>query len=122
MVYDLTLSDSFHRVKKWIEELKAFNKNTVLAIAGNKIDLSHKAEVEREEVLAYAKEENAKLFYTSAKTGEGLDDIFHHVTERIASQEQSSKADLNTPSGKNKRIIISKCDTATSDKNKAKCC
>lgn len=39
LVYDVSLKESFKKVEKWNEELKLFNKDTVIAIAGNKIDL-----------------------------------------------------------------------------------
>lgn len=40
LVYDITDSDTFLRVKKWVEELKQMApKNIVMAIAANKSDL-----------------------------------------------------------------------------------
>lgn len=99
MVYDVALSDTFKRVKKWIEELKAFNKNTVLAIAGNKVDLG-KFDMDKEEVLQYVQEEGAKHFYTSAKTGEGLDEIFNYITQEIASQVKSGTSPIKSSAKK----------------------
>lgn len=119
----MTLSDSFRRVQKWIEELKAFNKNTVLAIAGNKIDLSHKAEVETADILAYAKEENARLFYTSAKTGEGLDDIFNHITNEITKREQEKTQDQIVSNGKTtKKLMINRSNSANNNEKEKGCC
>lgn len=113
LVYDISIGDTFKKVKKWIEELKAFNKNTVLAIAGNKFDLK-KFDIEKEEVIEYAEKENAKHFYTSAKTGEGLDEIFLHITKEIASQSTGS-----TTGGKNKKLQISR---SNSTEVKGGCC
>ena len=39
LVYDVTLKESFQKVEKWHDELKIFNKDTVIAIAGNKVDV-----------------------------------------------------------------------------------
>nr|XP_031295052.1 vesicle-associated membrane protein-associated protein A isoform X2 [Camelus dromedarius]XP_045374874.1 vesicle-associated membrane protein-associated protein A isoform X1 [Camelus bactrianus] len=41
IVYDITKQDSFHTLKKWVKELKEHGpENIVMAIAGNKCDLS----------------------------------------------------------------------------------
>jgi Ras-related protein Rab-21 len=38
-VFDITDTDSFNRVKKWVRELKKMaGKDIVLVVAGNKID------------------------------------------------------------------------------------
>ena len=100
----MSLTETFKRVKKWIDELKAFNKNTVLAIAGNKCDLK-KFDVDKDEAQQYAEAENAKLFYTSAKTGEGLNEIFLYITKEIASQQKL--ANLSNKESKNKKLVIS---------------
>jgi Ras-related protein Rab-21 len=111
-------------VKKWIEELKAFNKNTVLAIAGNKKDLMT-MDIETEEVFQYAEQENAKHFFTSAKTGEGLDEIFSHITKELASKNQSSRLEKKGSGSigkkENKKITISK-ETSYEKVKKEGCC
>ena len=82
-MYDTTLSDSFKKVKKWATELKAFNPNTVIVIAGNKADL-RKYDISTEIALKYTEEINAKHFYTSAKSGEGLNELFNSITTDLA--------------------------------------
>ena len=40
VVYDITSTDSFERAQRWVSELRdQANKNIVIALAGNKIDL-----------------------------------------------------------------------------------
>ena len=42
VVYDVTSQDSFERAQRWISELRdQANKDIVIALAGNKIDLCH---------------------------------------------------------------------------------
>jgi Ras-related protein Rab-21 len=113
----VSISDTFKRVKKWVEELKAFNKNTILAIAGNKCDLNV-FDTDKEEVIKYANEENAKHFYTSAKTGEGLDDIFEYITKEIAAVQQISQG--NIKDSKSKKLLIGK-GTLKSEGSSWKC-
>lgn len=61
-------------------------------------------EVSTEEALKYSEEENAKHFYTSAKTGEGLEEIFTHITSILAKNHKLNK-DAKKDS---KKISISK--------------
>ncbi len=123
LVYDITLSDTFKRVKKWVEELKAFNKDTVIAIAGNKVDLK-KFDIDKDEIDEYCLNENAKHFYTSAKTGEGLDEIFTHITKVIAENHQEAernKANVMPGTSKgNKKIVLTK-ESSGKKENKG-CC
>jgi 50S ribosomal subunit-associated GTPase HflX len=113
LVYDVTIPETFNRVKKWINELKAFNKNSVLAIAGNKCDLI-KSDIDKEELNNYCKQENAKHFYTSAKSGEGLDEIFLHITKEIAITTQSYSANTGN---KGKKLTVNKSDTTKPEKS-----
>ena len=50
LVYDVSIKETFKKVEKWNEELKIFNKDTVVAIAGNKIDIG-KIDIEKSEVM-----------------------------------------------------------------------
>ncbi len=95
----MSISDTFKRVKKWKEELTTFNPNTIIAISGNKCDL--KRDVEEEVVNEYAEQEHVKHFYSSAKTGEGLEEIFQYVTKEIVNTFLQS-----TPSKENKKKLI----------------
>jgi GTPase SAR1 family protein len=111
-VYDTTLSDSFKKVKKWATELKAFNPNTVIAIAGNKADM-RKFDIDRETVSQYAEEINAKHFYTSAKSGEGLNEMFNSITTDLAKN-------LKSKSGSKKLSV--KIENDTNKAQKKGCC
>lgn len=51
LVYDVTLGETFKKVKKWIAELREFNKEAnTIAIAGNKIDLK-KFDINKDDIL-----------------------------------------------------------------------
>merc|ERR1712060_730598 len=55
VVYDITNRDTFQRAKQWVKELqRQGNPNIVIALAGNKSDLSSKRKVEPEEAESYA--------------------------------------------------------------------
>jgi GTPase SAR1 family protein len=111
-VYDTTSADSFKKVKKWATELKAFNPNTVIVLAGNKADL-RRFDINRETVMQYADEINAKHFYTSAKSGEGLNELFLSITTDLAKSSKSKSG--------NKKLSL-KIDNDSSKSQKKSCC
>ena len=96
--------------------MKAYNKNTILSIAGNKIDLK-RSDFNKEEILKYAEQQNASHYFTSAKTGEGLDEIFEQTTKEIMKSFSLSKE----AKPQNKKIVIAKSSGKDSNK-KSDCC
>lgn len=96
VVYDIQNQDSFQRAKTWVKELQrqvmfltlfkdkiyicSFSSkaspNIVIALAGNKADLSNSRVVEYEEAKQYAEENGLLFMETSAKTAMNVNDIF----------------------------------------------
>ncbi|KAH8352029.1 hypothetical protein KR084_001377 [Drosophila pseudotakahashii] len=77
VVYDIQNQDSFQRAKTWVKELhKQASPNIVIALAGNKADLSNIRVVEFDEAKQYAEENGLLFMETSAKTGMNVNDIF----------------------------------------------
>ena len=65
VVYDITSADSYERAKSWVSELqRQGNPNLVIALAGNKADLSSKRVVEADDAQAYAEENNLHFLET----------------------------------------------------------
>jgi small GTP-binding protein len=55
VVYDITKKDSFDGAKSWVKELqRRGDPNVIIALAGNKMDMSSKRVVQFEEVEQYA--------------------------------------------------------------------
>lgn len=77
VVYDITQSASLEKARTWIRELqRQADPNIVIALCGNKTDLSSRRQVTQEEAQKYAEEEGLMWGETSAKSGEGVSDIF----------------------------------------------
>lgn len=101
VVYDIQNQDSFQRAKTWVKELQRqvsdcllslqkkpknnfetfflffqASPNIVIALAGNKADLSNSRVVEYEEAKQYAEENGLLFMETSAKTAMNVNDIF----------------------------------------------
>lgn len=93
VVYDITQSASLTRAKAWVKELQhQANDNIVVALAGNKSDLEAERKVERDVAEAYAKEAGLLFFETSAKTGEGVNELFTAIAKKMPIESVLSKS------------------------------
>ncbi|XP_045145012.1 ras-related protein Rab-31 isoform X1 [Echinops telfairi] len=81
IVYDITKQDSFHTLKKWVKELKEHGpENIVMAIAGNKCDLSDIREVPLKDAKEYAEFIGAIVVETSAKNAINIEELFQGIS------------------------------------------
>lgn len=88
IVYDITSQDTFARAKSWVKELqRQASPNIVIALAGNKADLSQNRNVECEEAAAYAEEFNLLFMETSAKTAMNVNEIFTAIAKKLPKTE-----------------------------------
>ena len=95
LVYDITDTDSFQKVKVWVKELRRMvGAEISLVIAGNKIDLERKRTVQREMAENFAASVNASHVHTSAKHNEGIDHLFHSLAENIKKVKDKNGGDI----------------------------
>ena len=80
-VFDVTREDTFAHIKDWLISSDECDKDFKKIIVGNKIDLERV--VSKEKIENFGKAKNMKCYEVSAKTGEGLDDIFKAIAELI---------------------------------------
>mmetsp|Transcript_69305 Transcript_69305/g.163012 ORF Transcript_69305/g.163012 Transcript_69305/m.163012 type:complete len:167 (+) Transcript_69305:196-696(+) len=84
LVFDVTDKASFTKLKEWVNELHGvLGEDIVLAIACNKMDLAARREVSAQQVQEYARTIRATVHETSAKTKEGVDELFMDVARRL---------------------------------------
>lgn len=80
VVYDITQSASLEKARSWIRELqRQADPSIIIALCGNKSDLSARRQVSQEEAKKYAEEEGLMWGETSAKSGEGVTEIFTEI-------------------------------------------
>lgn len=89
LVYDVTRRRTFIVLEEWLEELrKALGKDIPLILVANKTDLPDRV-VEPSEGREFADSHNMPYIESSAKTGEGIVDIFEELAEvLVANREQ----------------------------------
>lgn len=88
VVYDVTSVDTFNRAKSWVNELKrAASPNIVIALAGNKADLSNKRAVEFDDAQAYSEENGLLFMETSAKSSQNVNEIFLAIAKKLPKNE-----------------------------------
>ncbi len=78
-VYDVTRESTYRNLKDWLNSLRKITGDIPVIIAGNKIDLGQKFTPEDEEIV-----------FTSAKTGENVNELFIRLATAIAENNRGN--------------------------------
>ena len=79
--YKTTLINSFDNIPNWINFIRNI-ETTTLVLCGNKIDITER-EVKKEDGEALAQKEGIAFFEASAKTGEGIKNMFYSAIANL---------------------------------------
>ncbi|XP_030841808.1 ras-related protein Rab-31 [Strongylocentrotus purpuratus] len=111
IVYDITNQDSFDEVDFWISELRKMGPEEILIyVIGNKVDLESYRVVDRKVAESYAQTKGVFHFHSSAKTGQGVDDIFYHICQMTRSIQENRC--------KNRQSTVDVSNSTNSDGNR----
>jgi small GTP-binding protein len=112
VIFDLTNRKSFENVEDWLRSLQAQGDPTVQKIlVGNKVDLSNRRQVSKEEGDNLAKKHQMKYFEVSAKTAVNVEDVFFDlatqvkINHKLIPANNSNSHKSNNPQSK----ITTKC-------------
>ena len=87
IVYDVTNKESLSKAKEWYEKLRdedAVADDVVIAVAGNKCDCTADERAVPLELGEMFAKSNGLLHYeTSAKTGQGVKEMFSHIVREL---------------------------------------
>ena len=98
LVYDITRKESFEAVRDyWYIEVRDNSpKDVIVCIVGNKSDKYEFEQVNEDEVKEFCKSINAIFKLTSAFSGEGINELFNKIGDKILSPENLDRLKSNT--------------------------
>ena len=92
IVFDFTCRSSFENVNSWIELIKENLNNPCLALFGNKSDIPKEYwQVTFEEAQEFAQKNNIKLFLTSARTKDGINEGMSYIVNEAYEKSEQMK-------------------------------
>lgn len=124
LVYDVTRANTFENCMKWFTELKNYTeKDCVIALTGNKVDLTNenpkKREVSTEEAKELAKKNGMIFFETTAKQKELVNDCFEELVQQIYNVKRKNNARGNNLG---KSMTLTKSAEIKNRFNEDSCC
>ncbi len=89
IVFDVTNCDSFEHLPNWVQQNQRLKMKVPFVIVGNKVDLKAWCDdflaPKQDIIQKYAPKE---VFFTSAKTGEGVKDLFSFLLRQIFTKDK----------------------------------
>ena len=95
LVFSVDNKETFDKLEEWIQNIydSVSIDEKVIFLVGNKIDSPNRV-VKREEAEAFAKNKNFRYFETSAKTGEGVEELFDELYNTIYNLNKKGENNL----------------------------
>lgn len=90
-VCDVTRKTTLDDLDDWIEGVYSVTGKIPIQFMANKWDLKGQAELGEEELVQGTKAYDSPYFFTSAKTGEGVEAAFQNLADRIARDKLTKK-------------------------------
>eukprot|EP00826_Nyctotherus_ovalis_P012628 TRINITY_DN13352_c0_g1_i8.p1 TRINITY_DN13352_c0_g1~~TRINITY_DN13352_c0_g1_i8.p1 ORF type:complete len:203 (+),score=57.69 TRINITY_DN13352_c0_g1_i8:165-773(+) len=86
LTYDVSNKKSFENVNEWLKSIEVYpeTKEIMKVLTGCKIDMEDKRQVSREKGMKKAKELGISFYETSAKTGDGVNELFEDIAKMLA--------------------------------------
>jgi small GTP-binding protein len=101
LVFDVTVSTSFHNLKNWIETFGSVaGRDRPVVIIGNKTDLTTQRVISWDTAAEFAMSHQCQYLETSALTGEGIEIAFETLIDDlmvVALSERNSPNDQPPP-------------------------
>ncbi|TYZ69076.1 hypothetical protein PybrP1_008454 [[Pythium] brassicae (nom. inval.)] len=90
LVFDLLNEATFEKIKEWLQDLRHHvGDDIVLAVVGNKCDCPSAFDFAKAQ--QFAKEIGALVFRTSAKTGDGVQQLFESVAVQLLKRHEEEE-------------------------------
>ncbi|CAK1362007.1 Ras-related protein Rab-11A [Cercospora beticola] len=127
LCYDLTKSQTFDNVTRWLKELRDHaDTNIVIMLVGNKSDLRHLRAVPTDDAKAFAAENGLSFIETSALDASNVELAFQQELTEIYRIVSSKALDNDAGSagapGQGTSIPLSSSNPPGGDAKKGQCC
>lgn len=83
LICDLTRPDTLQNLTSYVRQLRAVAPTSALLVAANKADLNDQHQITPEEVAQVAQTLNTTSVLTSARTGDGVEELFLMLGRRL---------------------------------------
>lgn len=83
LVCDLTRPETLPHLSTYLDDLRRISPSAQVILAANKADLAAEQRLTAAEIEAYAADHRIPFHLTSAKTGEGVENIFRQLGQLI---------------------------------------
>jgi len=90
-VCDVTNEETMNRLDGWLDRTYKIAGDVPVAILINKADLGDKEKIEERKIAQFGRAYESPFFFTSAKTGEGVEKAFADISSRILRRETSER-------------------------------
>jgi len=118
VMFDVTDQETFSNIPHWMDEVERYaNDGANMVLVGTKVDLPNRV-VDNKTAKQFADKHKMGYFEISSKTGECVDEVFHHLGNKmykriiLAQREETSKS----------RSITLKEKIPNSNQSKKTCC
>jgi small GTP-binding protein len=83
IVCDLTRENTLDAYARYTQQVRAVNADAVILYLANKLDLTAERRITTAQLEQLCASLGGSLFFTSAKTGEGVNEAFTHLARQI---------------------------------------
>ena len=99
-IFSLTDSETFRNIENWISIFKEIaGAEAIVYVCANKCDCINEFRVSVDEVKEWANKKDYKVFITSAKTDEGIQEMFDSLCDDLyewkSKQEENPRAEVS---------------------------
>ncbi|KAH0788481.1 small GTP-binding protein [Histomonas meleagridis] len=91
-VFDITNKSTFDHLDEWIKSFTdASGTESTIFVVANKSDMVQEQKISFSQVQAYAEQRGYRAFETSAKTGQGVQELFSELAKTILNKHREVK-------------------------------